>query len=193
MYKFNFQISFLLLIQALRKSFLTVTLTPAPNKMRYHEVSRRFFFSYFLFKLIRSSCVRFVYLFSLGSNFWVTNCCCTALVEGAVARDKNEEKRVGGGRDGCFVAPSARRYVTPAWRYFARRCGGSTREAMRTEKGVGRWRRSINIKLSVQHLPTSVVTRATTRPARCSRIDFANTMWKTATCSFPSASKFFQK
>lgn len=109
----------------------------------------------------------------------------SALVEGAVARGQTSGRQGEGGR--VVSLPPPRHYVTPA-RCFARRCSGLA-GCTRAAKGAGRRRRSINIKLSVQHLPTSVATRATTRPARCNRIDFANTTWKTATCSSPFASK----
>lgn len=119
--------------------------------------------------------------FSPGSNFWVTNCCCT-LVEGVTrtaAWGRNGEGRVVSLSSPPPPLPS-RRYVTVrrvalrgdavAWRGHAS-CKGS-----RVAEKVDQYQAKRSAPL-----PTSVATRATTRPARCSRIDFVNPTWKTAT------------
>lgn len=138
----------------------------------------------FLFERVDSpgSYIRLVY-FSPGSNFWVTNCCCTStLVEG-------ETGTVPWGGDGkgrvvSLSSPApplpSRRYVTiwrvalrgdaVAWRGHAS-CKGS-----RVAEKVDQYQAKRSAPL-----PTSVATRATTRPARCSRIDFVNPTWETAT------------
>lgn len=110
----------------------------------------------------------------------MTNCYRTPV--GARLRRSCTITKIGSKMGGYFNAlPFPPLYYVTSARCFARRCDSSA-GATRAAKGVGRRRRSINIKLSVQHLPTSVATRVTTRPARCSRIDFANTTWKTAAC-----------
>lgn len=110
----------------------------------------------------------------------------SALVDGSLHGAKMQEEGREGvpARKGCFAAvthPAAHLSIPPlpfpttvtSLRHVAL-CGDAAARRGTREGRVGRRRRSINIKLSVQHLPTSVATRATTRPARCSRIDFAN-------------------
>lgn len=116
----------------------------------------------------------------------MTNCCCTPVD----ARRRGDGERLHGiemGRGGLFRCPHppqpllpSRRYVTirrvalrgdaAAWRGHA--SGKGSRVAEKVDQ--------YQAKRSAP-LPTSVATRATTRLARCSRIDFVNPAWKTAT------------
>jgi len=84
------------------------------------------------------------------------------------------EKQVAWGKNrGCSTATPYPGITSLPRVALCGRCGGSDGEQRglgaggggRGGGGTGWRRRSINIKLSVQHLPTSVATRATTRPA----------------------------
>lgn len=93
--------------------------------------------------------------FSPGSNFWVTNCCCTPVgARRKGGRNGLHEVEIGreGGLFRCPLSLSCPPDVTSLYGALLcaemRRLGGATRMA----KGVGWRRRSINIKLSVQHL-----------------------------------------
>lgn len=106
----------------------------------------------------------------------------SALVEGVVGMGYTGWKL--GGRRVVSLSPQplfpSRHYVTirrvalrgdaAAWRGHA--SGKGSRVAEKVDQ--------YQAKRSAP-LPTSVATRATTRPARCSRIDFVNPTWKTAT------------
>lgn len=123
--------------------------------------------------------------FSPGSNFWVTNCCCTPVgARRTGGRNGLHEVEIGreGGLFRCPLNLSCPPDVTSLYGALLcaemRRLGGghANGKGGRVAEKVDQYQAKRSAPL-----PTSVATRATTRPARCSRIDFVNPTWKTTT------------